>query len=175
MNPFKEKNRNVKFYRISIASDCLVIPSKTTWDKPEGFEPSQGMDDNNDYEESQPQGDESPIRASSPIIGEDQPPTPEPEEPMEADATADDDAVKEEEPEEPEIDPAIQRLEEARAALKQTDAIMEPGSYHFTSTSMIAQDTIIIHCMILDRLTIYLCCAKSTNRCFGSCYNSGNQ
>ena len=154
-----------------------TITEETTWDKPEGFEPSQGTVEGTDEEaqqEQQEEGGESPIRASSPIMGDDEPPTPEPEEPMDTDGA--DDAVQEEEPEEPAVDPAIQRLEEARAALKQTDAIMEPGSYAFAWMPT-KRYCGAVPCMILDRIcTNHLTfVAWSTNRCSGSCHNGGNE
>ncbi len=94
-----------------------TVTEETTWDRPEGMEPSEV---DGEHEE----GSDSPVRATSPILGDDQPPTPEPEEPMDVD---DEKVISPQEEPEEQIDPAIKRLEEAQAALRQTDAIMEPG------------------------------------------------
>eukprot|EP00934_Nitzschia_sp_Nitz4_P007877 Nitzschia sp. Nitz4//scaffold4_size323378//106823//107999//NITZ4_000646-RA/size323378-est2genome-gene-0.165-mRNA-1//-1//CDS//3329553357//7867//frame0 len=87
-----------------------TVTEETTWDRPEGFQaPTQ---------EEAPEDEGSPVRQASPDM-EERKPTPEPEEPTPA-------TPEQETPEET-IDPAIKRLQDARNALNQTDAILEPG------------------------------------------------
>jgi hypothetical protein len=105
-----------------------TVTEETTWDQPEGFEPSSSVADGGEPDE----GAVSPERVESPIAMDDQPPTPEQDDPTPLE-TQEEKSI-EPEPEE-KIDPAVQRLDDARAALEQTDAIMEPGkSGHLVHT-----------------------------------------
>jgi hypothetical protein len=97
-----------------------TVTEETTWDQPEGFEPSSSAPEGGEPEEAAV----SPVRAASPDAMDDPPHTPEQDEPTPME-TQEDKSPKPE-PEE-EIDPTVKRLEDARAALDQTDAIMEPG------------------------------------------------
>lgn len=103
-----------------------TVTEETTWDKPEGYVRAE--------EDEQEEGTQSPVRATSPVAAYDQSPSPEPEAPEEAEV--DEEVVPpsdEPEVEEEVIDPAIKRLEEAQTALRQTDAIMEPGESTFAN------------------------------------------
>lgn len=91
-----------------------TVSEETTWDRPPEFD---RMDEDVKVEVQDEGGDVSPSRSQSPPM-EETPESPEIEPDME-------ESVKEEE----EVDPASKRLEEAKAALSQTDAIMENGMY----------------------------------------------
>lgn len=104
---------------------------ETTWDKPEGFVETpidEGASAAHRAEagpKDEQDGGVSPVLAASP-----EPNTEEELGP--ADMGVNDVAADEHEPEpdhreEEQIDPALKRLQEARTALEQTDAIMEPG------------------------------------------------
>jgi hypothetical protein len=96
--------------------------NETTWDKPDGYEPTPAVDPTEEKEDEADQA--SPVRAQSPVEMDEYPESPvpgeeEPEEEMEPAESVE------------EIDHAAKRLEEAEEALNQSDAIMEPGTCTF--------------------------------------------
>jgi WW domain len=117
--------------------------NETTWDKPEGFvEPVQAMDHvestatTSNGTPDDEAGGISPIRTSSPVPDSEEVPAA-----MDVDAPS---TMPESEKEAEHLDPAVARLDEAMTALKQTDAIMEPGTFGFEylislTTGMIAR------------------------------------
>jgi len=106
-----------------------TITEETTWEKPEGYVVS--APETTEIEEEEEEEGVSPERTASPTAMSDQPPTPEPVEPSPIET--EENSPPEAKPEE-DIDPAVKQLEEARAALNQTDAIMEPGESMFLQT-----------------------------------------
>jgi len=124
---------------------------ETTWDKPAGFveassevtKTTDAVDGESneggsfergtsleDEDGNRSVGDESPIRSRSPLsstnYGQMDVDSKSPEVDLYEDNQEEHEVVEEEE--EP-IDPAVQRLDIAMTALKQTDAIMEPGTW----------------------------------------------
>lgn len=100
------------------------VSQETTWDRPPEFD---AIDETTKQESLSDggEGNVSPDRPQSPPMGEMAPESPTEDVPME-DAVA----MEEARVEEVEIDPAVQRLADAKAALLQPDAIMENGEWH---------------------------------------------
>jgi hypothetical protein len=98
-----------------------TISQETTWDRPPEFDGFQLAEEATQHERQDDQGELSPDRPRSPSIGDASSGSPAEEMQME-------ETVKQEVQVE-EVDPAVKRLEDAKLALSQPDAIMENGSF----------------------------------------------
>lgn len=98
-----------------------TVSQETTWDRPREFDEMQAET----IKQEEQTGDVSPDRPQSPSMGK-----MAPESPME-DAAMEDHGKEEVEEEDQvkEADPAVKRLEDAKLALSQPDAIMENGTF----------------------------------------------
>jgi hypothetical protein len=107
-----------------------TVTEATTWERPPDFKPEPDAA----QAEAEPS---SPSRLASPVLMDDQPPTPEPHQETEAEE------IPEEEPEET-IDPVIKRVQAAKDALNQPDAIMEPGECYISTGFLFAVPSVML-------------------------------